>query len=444
MVWDYITQIFFMLAGAWFIQNSQRRWIWLSVCVAALISFGLARHYNQKEESIKAEKLDSILLRITEIGNISKPIELVELEEIAKQNGIKITELLSSLKKGTPLQQAVNAYIKKDYDKAIALLEESVPDGIFKLANSWFYIGNAYAGKENWSKAIEYYHKVVELEPNAFQALHFLAQMYMKIHEFDKADQYLRDAIRVNPDRGEPYINLGYILNKFGKYDDAIELLKKGIELNPSNMAIAYSNLGVAMKGKGKLVEAKSYFEKALGLNPSKEVISNVYVNYGNMTTGNEAIGFFKRAIEVDPKNALAYYNWGTALLNNGLLTEAEQKLRLALEFDPYLAEAYHNLVVVLVEKRDYSSEEKFRIGKYSKENEDFTEEERLIRKADELKPDDAWIQNTLGDVLRLQGRHQEAIEAYKKAIKKEPRINIGVFTPSLYYEELRGWQPSK
>lgn len=186
--------------------------------------------------------------------------------------------------------------------------------------------------------------------------------------------------------------------------------------------------------------EAKEYLEKALGLYPTAQELSSIYVMYGNMTTGEEAESFFKRATDIYPENAIAYYNWGTLLMNKNMLTEAEQKLRLAIELDPYFAEAYHNLVNVLISKRDFSGTEKLSLKTFSKENENFDKEEKLIRKADELKPDTAEILYSLGDVLRLQGRHQAAIEAYKRAIDKNPKINIGAIGPSLYYEELRNW----
>jgi putative PEP-CTERM system TPR-repeat lipoprotein len=46
-----------------------------------------------------------------------------------------------------------------------------------------------------------------------------------------------------------------------------------------------------------------------------------------------------------------------------------------------------------------------------------------LIRKAEELKPDDADTQRLLGDVLRLLGKNAEAVAAYQQVLKLHPAL---------------------
>jgi len=62
----------------------------------------------------------------------------------------------------------------------------------------------------------------------------------------------------------------------------------------------------------------------------------------------DEAIAKFQKAIELDPKLALAYNNWGSVLDNKGKYDEAIAKFRKAIELDPKLALAYNNWGIVL------------------------------------------------------------------------------------------------
>jgi Flp pilus assembly protein TadD len=48
--------------------------------------------------------------------------------------------------------------------------------------------------------------------------------------------------------------------------------------------------------------------------------------------------------VELDPKDALAYNNWGVALGNLGKHEEAIAQYRKAVELDPKLTLAYNNL----------------------------------------------------------------------------------------------------
>ena len=58
----------------------------------------------------------------------------------------------------------------------------------------------------------------------------------------------------------------------------------------------------------------------------------------------DEAIACYKKAIELDPKNAIAHTNLGNALHDKGQLDEAIACCKKAIELDPKLAIAHNNL----------------------------------------------------------------------------------------------------
>jgi len=126
----------------------------------------------------------------------------------------------------------------------------------------------------------------------------------------------------------------------------------------------------------------------------------------GTETGNQEAITYYRKAIELDPNYALAYNNLGASLNEHGKYGEAIAAYRKVIELkpDPYLAPAYSNLGMALADQ-----------GKYE-------EAIAAYRKAIELKPDDAYIYyNGLGVTLMQQGKDQEAIVAYRKAIELNP-----------------------
>ena len=73
--------------------------------------------------------------------------------------------------------------------------------------------------------------------------------------------------------------------------------------------------------------------------------LGNAYVGAGRNA---DAIRTFRQLLDLDPGNALAYQNLGTAQLQAKNLKEAEASLRRAVQLDPSLAGAYTALGVVL------------------------------------------------------------------------------------------------
>ena len=67
------------------------------------------------------------------------------------------------------------------------------------------------------------------------------------------------------------------------------------------------------------------------------------------------AIRHFQQALRLNPKYALAHYNWGNALRAQRDYTGAIRHYQQALELDPNLAAAHTNWGVALAEKRDYA-----------------------------------------------------------------------------------------
>jgi len=65
-----------------------------------------------------------------------------------------------------------------------------------------------------------------------------------------------------------------------------------------------------------------------------------------------EAIGHFRKALEITPRDADAHYNFGVALALQGRLDEAAEQYRQALRIDPDLAKTRKNLSDLLADQR--------------------------------------------------------------------------------------------
>nr|WP_306422129.1 tetratricopeptide repeat protein [Nostoc sp. CHAB 5715] len=125
----------------------------------------------------------------------------------------------------------------------------------------------------------------------------------------------------------------------------------------------------------------------------------------------DEAIAQYRKAIQLDPKDADAYYNLGIALKNQGKLDEAIAQYRKAIQLDPKHAGGYIGLGNVLSEQKKLDEA----IAAY-----------RQALKLPDISATPAsahtLAHNNLGLALEEKGKLEEAIAEYKRSIALDPK----------------------
>ena len=167
---------------------------------------------------------------------------------------------------------------------------------------------------------------------------------------------------------------------------------------------IAYTNLGASIMEQGRFTEAIGYYQKALELNPDNVETHNDW-GMALMEQGQnvQAIGHFQKAIEINPNCAEAHNNLGILLAKQGRIAEAIEHYQWAIALNPNRAEFYDNLGNLLTKQsRIATAVEQF-------------------QKALEVDPDYAKAHYNLANVFIAQGRWNEAIEHYQQALKQMP-----------------------
>jgi len=133
------------------------------------------------------------------------------------------------------------------------------------------------------------------------------------------------DNVAKAPGRARIHGNLGKAYLDKGRYAKAAEEFKKLIEIDPT-FAGAYNNLAVIYIDHIKDYDlARKYIEASLALFPNYPA---GYLNLGVIDLNNRklrsAIKNFEKALELDPKSLLAYYNLGACYINLGDLYARE------------------------------------------------------------------------------------------------------------------------
>ena len=118
----------------------------------------------------------------------------------------------------------------------------------------------------------------------------------------------------------------------------------------------------------------------------------------------SEAVAIYQDLLDLDPRNAEALHNLGSALTRLGLLSDAVEYIRRAIKCRPDFAEAHCTLGIVLRAKGENA------------------ESEIWLRRALKLNPNYSEARIHHGVSLLALGRLREASARFAKVLKSNPR----------------------
>jgi tetratricopeptide (TPR) repeat protein len=200
------------------------------------------------------------------------------------------------------------------------------------------------------------------------------------------------------PDARECYA-LGLRAQAAGQIDVAIAHFDAALRKKPDYPEALCAG-GYIMQCRGHAPGALAFYRRAVELNP-REFLA--WFNMGVLWLGrnrhDEALDCLSQACALRPDHVGAHVNYGAALAETGRLLEAVAHLRRALALDPGLDKAALNLGNALM-----------RLGRYPDAYEAY-------RRALALRPDYTLAWCGLGIVAKEMGRFDEAMAAYDHAL---------------------------
>jgi len=195
----------------------------------------------------------------------------------------------------------------------------------------------------------------------------------------DRAERSAGQAEGRNPDLPQVHRIAGSLRAEAGRYEQAEPEYFRAIELNPKD-GEAYRRLGQAYEDNNEL---------------------------------DKALAEYRKAVEVEPEHLWTHQSLGTFFLHRARFTEAIEAYQKMVARAPELPEVHYVLALA------YNN-----LGR-------FPEAEKELRLAIRLG-DTSKTEHELGYVLMHEGKDQEAIQSYKKALDLGPEtdllwLNLGV-----------------
>ena len=295
--------------------------------------------------------------------------------------------------------ELAEAYFKAgDLNEAFAWWKEALrrkPDFLPALRN----YGKELAKAGQFDRGIEVLRRVLAIREGDPRALYDMALAYLLKGDTAQGIEALKQALSADPEDPQAHNLLATQLYETGDIAGAEIEFRDAIRWDPRHAA-ANANLAALLGEQGRLDQSEYYFKRAVTFDPD---YGKGLLDYGIFLADRrqrfeEAIGYLRSAVRVDPNSVPARVGLGYALSRIGDLRGAIQELEVAIAREPSNFNAHLYLAGV------FERQEKLTLAR--------NHYEEAIR----LEPGFHLAHYGLGAVLAKQGETTRALQHFATA----------------------------
>jgi predicted TPR repeat methyltransferase len=145
------------------------------------------------------------------------------------------------------------------------------------------------------------YRKVLELDPDQPDALHYSGLLAHQQGRSDQAFELITRSLHLAPNQPDWHSNLGILLQDQGRLQEAIAAYRRALELEPAH-ANAHNNIGVLMRAQGFTAEAEAAYRTAIRLRPDQpDAYHNLAILLSATQRTAEAVRCYCKALTLKP-----------------------------------------------------------------------------------------------------------------------------------------------
>ncbi|MDH5512863.1 MAG: tetratricopeptide repeat protein, partial [Gammaproteobacteria bacterium] len=254
---------------------------------------------------------------------------------------------------------------------------------------------------KEWQKALEEFKRVADNLPEDADTVYAVGLLSLQNNRLDEADEYLRRALALRPQNDQARLYLGQVAEQRKRYGEAVDwylTVKEG-----EYYFEAQSRLGVAIAKQGDLDRARRHLQGVKVQNdPQRVQLALAHEQIlRDARKFNDALIVLNEAIEDIPGDKDLLYARALVAEKLDKLDITERDLREILKKDPKNVNALNALGYTLTD----------RTSRYDEALE-------LLQQAMLLKPDDAFIMDSMGWLQYHRGNSAEALKYLRRALE--------------------------
>ena len=284
--------------------------------------------------------------------------QAVQADEDFRDWSLKIGKISEQIQNGNRnVQQGLYEEAIIEYDK-ILKTHPYFPD-------AEFYMGLTRFRQKDIDKAARHFSNALKIYPDHVKArkgLDNVTKQFLNIGnksykngDLSKAIKFYNKSLEFDPEFYLAYFQLGVLEKKQGNSKLAISNLNKVLELKPEHDKTWFT-LGTAYESDQLIDEAITHYLKAIELNPG---YSKAYGNVGKLLTEKEeylkAEDLLKTIVQIDPNFADGFMRLGLLYIAQGRYIDAVNNLKSSVKLDDKDYNKFFNLASAQNKNEDWS-----------------------------------------------------------------------------------------
>jgi tetratricopeptide (TPR) repeat protein len=279
-------------------------------------------------------------------------------------------------------------------------------------------LASVYVEQNKIDQAIAAYEKMIELGGDiAVRGYQGEVDAYQTAKEFDKALAVSQKAVQANPKNRDLKLMLAGELSDAGKPDEGLAMAKSELDGKADDDRPVWFGIGQMDVRLRRWKDAEDAFNKAEPLATKNEDRTYLLFLRGELADRekhmDQAEGFFRQALDLDPKNAMTLNYLGYMMADKGVqLPEALKLIRQAVDIEPMNGAYLDSLGWVYFKMGDYELAE---------DN---------LRQAVERDQTDPTVHEHMGDLYEKTGRIRLAAAQWELSMSEFAKSNPADYEP--------------
>jgi tetratricopeptide (TPR) repeat protein len=286
-------------------------------------------------------------------------------------------------------------------------------------------------------EALTWFQRALDLNPRHSLAHRSQLTELRSLRRFDHAEAAAREAIRLCPDEAGLVVELGWVHGEQNRCEEALTWFQRALDIDPRH-SWAHKSLVLTLRRLRRYDEAETAAHQAVDRRPDDlNVILLMGWVYGGQLRHEEALSWYDRALQSDPRFAQAWEWRATALRMLRRFDEAESAITEAIKLCPYEPDFFLEMGWVHIGRFRYEDalpwfERALEIDLSHAQALEwqvttlrrlrrFGDAEVAARKAIELRPDRPDLFMEMGYVCDDQLRYEESLEWFDRALALDP-----------------------
>lgn len=270
------------------------------------------------------------------------------------------------------------------------------------------YFARSLLDRGDHKAALRQFKEVVAQDPEDGDAVFAVGLLSIQSKEYEDAETYLKQTLEISPTNDQARLYLGQLAVERKRYQEAADWYQSIV--SPQFRFEAQLRSALAMAGGGDVDGAGKHLD---GLEPASDKQRvRLYLTKEQILREadrlDEAMVLMNEALHALPENKDLLYARALLAAQLNMVAVHEQDMRRVLAKDPKNAHALNALGYTLADQTDR-----------------YKEAYDLVRKALKLKPNNAYILDSMGWVYYRLGDNDEALKYLRLALKKRHDAEI-------------------